>query len=66
LLYLPPSEAPPDLSSIEEAFSKVMGLLRAGARTREALIGALGWALSAVTARDARDFIEHCGCRLWA
>jgi len=38
LLYLPPSEAPPDLNPIEEAFSKLKASLRrAGARTREAL-----------------------------
>jgi hypothetical protein len=62
-LYLPPSEAPPDLNPIEEAFSKIMGLLLwARARTRDALIGAL----SAVAARDAWDFIEHCGYRLSA
>jgi hypothetical protein len=47
---------------IEEAFSKVKGLLRrAGARTREALIEAMGQALDAVTNRDARGFFEHCG-----
>ncbi len=41
LLYLPPYS--PDLNPIEEAFSKVKGLLRrAGARTRKALIEAMG------------------------
>lgn len=41
LLYLPPYS--PDLNPIEQAFSKVKGLLRkAGARTREALIEAMG------------------------
>jgi hypothetical protein len=49
---------------IEEAFSKVKGLLRrTGARTREALIEAMGQALDAVTSRDARGFFEHCGYR---
>jgi hypothetical protein len=63
LLYLPPY-SPPDLDPIEQAFSKVKGLLRrAEARTREALIEAMGRALYAVTARDARGFFEHCGCR---
>jgi transposase len=60
LLYLPPYS--PDLNPIEEAFSKVKGLMRkAGARTSEALIEAMGEALSAVSARDARGFIEHSG-----
>jgi len=40
----------------------VKGLLRrTGARTREALIEAMGQALDAVTSRDARGFFEHCG-----
>jgi transposase len=47
----------PDFDPIEEAFSKIKGVLRkAGARTREALIEALGVAISAVTGRDARGF----------
>jgi hypothetical protein len=42
----------------------VKGLLRrAGARTREALIEAMGKALDAVTAQDARGYFEHCGYR---
>ena len=63
LLYLPPYS--PDLNPIEEAFSKVKALLRrAGARTREALLEALGAALDAVRAWDTRGFFEHCGYRL--
>jgi hypothetical protein len=43
---------------------QVKALLRkAGARTREALVEALGAALDAVTVRDARGFLEHCGYR---
>ncbi len=62
LLYLPPYS--PDLNPIEEAFSKVKGLLRkARARTREALIEAMGRALSAVSASDARGFFGHSGYR---
>ena len=62
LLYLPPYS--PDFSPIEEAFSKVKGLLRkAQARSREALVEVMGKALDAVTARDARRFFEHCGYR---
>ncbi len=62
LIYLPPYS--PDLNPIERAFSKVKGLLRrAEARTRESLIEAMGWALEAVSARDARGFFGHCGYR---
>ncbi len=62
LLFLPPYS--PDLNPIEEAFSKVKGLLRkAEARSREVLIEALGRALDAVTAQDARGFFGHCGYR---
>jgi transposase len=60
LIYLPPYS--PDFNPIEEAFSKIKGILcRIEARTREVLVGALGEAISAVTARDARGFFEHCG-----
>ena len=60
LLYLPPYS--PDLNPIEEAFSKVKRLLRMiGARTKEALVEAIGKALDVVSARDTRDFFTHCG-----
>jgi transposase len=60
LLYLPPYS--PDLNPIEEAFSKVKRILqKAESRTREALVEAIGAAISAVTAKDARGFLEHCG-----
>jgi hypothetical protein len=36
-------------------------LRKAEARSREALVGAMGAAISAVTAQDARSFFEHCG-----
>jgi len=63
LLFLPPYS--PDFNPIEEAFSKIKGALRkAQARTCEALIEALGVAISAVTARDARGFFEHGGYHL--
>jgi transposase len=62
VVYLPPYS--PDLNPIEEAFAKLKALLRrAGARTREALVEAMGRALDAVTARDARGFFKHCGYR---
>ena len=60
LVFLPAYS--PDFSPVEEAFSKVKELLRtAGARTREALFEAIGRALAAVTARDARGYFAHCG-----
>jgi transposase len=63
LLYLPPYS--PDLNPIEQAFSKVKGLMRkAEARTREALlVEAMGRALDALTVRDVRAFFAHCGYR---
>ena len=52
----------PDLNPIEEAFSKVKARLRkAAARTREALVEAMGEALLAVTSRDAQGWFAHCG-----
>ncbi len=64
LIYLPAYS--PDLNPIEEAFSKIKGLVRkAEAKTREALVEAIGSALSAVTtSRDTRSFFEHCGYRM--
>jgi len=60
LIYLSPYS--PDLNSIEEAFAKLKALLRrAGTRTREALVEAMGRALEAVTVSDARGFFEHRG-----
>ena len=62
LLYLPSYS--PDYNPIEEAFAKIKGLLRqAAARTKEALVEAIGAALSAVSAHDARGFFEHAGYR---
>ena len=60
LVYLPSYS--PDLNPIEEAFAKIKNLLRkASARTKEALVEAIGVALSAITAEDARGFFEHAG-----
>jgi transposase len=60
LLYLPGYS--PEYNPIEEAFSKIKEILRrACARTREALLEALGEALSAVSFRDAQGFFEHAG-----
>jgi transposase len=62
LIYLPSYS--PDYNPIEEAFSKIKNLFRkAAARTKEALVEAIGVALSAVSAQDARGFFEHAGYR---
>jgi transposase len=62
LLYLPSYS--PDLNPIEEAFSKMKRLIRkVEARSREALLEAIGAAISAITNRDACGFFEHCGYR---
>ena len=62
LLYLPSYS--PDLNPIEEALSKVKHILRTmSARTKDALIEAMGLALGAVSARDARGFFASCGYR---
>jgi hypothetical protein len=63
LVYLPSYS--PDLNPIEEAFSKIKGLVRkVEARTKEALVESIGWALSTVTSEDARGLFEHCGYRM--
>jgi transposase len=60
LLFLPSYS--PDLSPIEEAFSKLKtALRRAGARTREALEEAIAQALLSITAQDAQGWFQHCG-----
>jgi transposase len=60
LLFL--SAYSPDLSPIEEAFSKLKTLLRrAGARSREALQEAIAAALDLITATDALGWFTHCG-----
>ncbi len=62
LVFLPAYS--PDFSPIEEAFSKIKALLKkAAARTREALLEAIGQALEAVTAQgaSARGWFAHCG-----
>ena len=52
----------PDLNPIEEAFSKVKAYLRkAAARTREALVEAMGEALASVRPHDARGWFAHRG-----
>jgi transposase len=60
VVYLPAYS--PDYNPIEEAFAKVKNLLRnAFARTKEALVEAIGAALSAISVQDARGFFVHAG-----
>jgi transposase len=60
LLFLPSYS--PDLSPIEEAFSKLKAFLRqVGARTPETLQEAIGQALLTITAYDAHGWFRHCG-----
>jgi transposase len=60
LLFLPSYS--PDLNLIEEAFSKIKGLVRkVGACTRETLVEAIERALTAVTPEDAAGWFAHTG-----
>ena len=60
LVFLPAYS--PDLSPVEEAFSKIKTLVKAaGARTRAALDAAIAVALAAVTASDAAGWFTHAG-----
>jgi hypothetical protein len=64
LLYLPPYS--PDLNPIRG--SPLEGQAHPEedrtARTKEALIEAMGRALGAVSAQDVRGFFTHCGYRI--
>ena len=63
LVYLLPAYSP-DYYPIEEAFAEIKNLLRkAAARTKEALVEAIGAALSAISAQEAQGFFEHAGYR---
>lgn len=59
LRFLPPYS--PDFTPIEQAFAKIKQVLRrAAARTFDDLVAAIGRAIEAVTATDARSFFTHC------
>jgi transposase len=60
-LFLPSYS--PDFSPIEEAFGKVKSsvLRRVEARTKGALVEAIGRALDAVASEDIRGWFGHCG-----
>ncbi len=63
VLFLPSYS--PDFSPIEEASSKLKALLRRSqARTKEALVEAIGLALGAITPEDAKRWFGHCGYAL--
>jgi transposase len=60
LLFLPPYS--PDMTPIEQAFSKIKALLRGlGARTREALLETVRLAVGAITPEDASSWFAHAG-----
>jgi transposase len=65
LLFLPPYS--PDFTPIEQAFSKIKGILRGlGARTKEALWEAMRVAVEAITRDDAIAWFAHAGYALSA
>lgn len=60
LLFLPPYS--PDLNPIENAFSKLKGLLRKAAeRTVEGLWGRIGKLLDQFLPGECRNYLRHCG-----
>ena len=62
LLYLPPYS--PDLNPIEQAFAKLKSILRkAAARTRDALIAAIAYALAAFTPLECTNYLANSGYR---
>lgn len=63
VIYLPPYS--PDFSPIEPMWSKAKNILRAiGARTIDALGGAITTALHAITPADCQGYFRHCGYTL--
>ena len=62
LLFLPPYS--PDLNPIENAFSKLKGLLRSAAeRTVDGLWSAIGGLLDRFTKQECRNYFRYCGYR---
>lgn len=60
LVYLPAYS--PDMTPIEQAFSKIKECLRRmGARTQETLDAAITAAMASVTVQDAMGWFSHCG-----
>lgn len=62
LRYLPPYS--PEMSPIEQTWSKLKTLMRsAAARTKEALEEALTAVIEEITAVDAQNWFQNCGYR---
>lgn len=60
LVFLPTYS--PDFNPIEQAFAKIkQALRRAGARTWETVVAAVGTTLTTITAADARAFFADAG-----
>ncbi|WP_165768384.1 transposase [Hymenobacter amundsenii] len=60
VVFLPPYS--PDLSPVEQAWSKLKTALRAAqTRTRQSLEQALQQAINWITRQDARNWFDHCG-----
>jgi transposase len=60
LLFLPPYSS--DLNPIKMCWSKLKTFLRAtAAKTYEKLSEAISAAIKEITARDAQNWIRHCG-----
>lgn len=60
VLFLPSYS--PDLTPIEQAFSKIKAYLRRiAARTRDTLEAGIAEAIDLVTSSDASGFFRHCG-----
>lgn len=58
--FLPPYS--PDFNPIEKRWSKIKSILRTiKARTHEALVHAIAFALEAITAQDAKGWFKSCG-----
>jgi len=63
LVYLPPYS--PDMSPIENIFSKAKSVMRTlEARTLEDLEAAAALAMEQITANDCRNCFENCGCTI--
>jgi transposase len=59
LLHLPPYS--PDLNPIEQVFAKLKALLRAAARTTEALRAAVAHLLGRFPPAECARYLAHCG-----
>jgi transposase len=58
-LYLPPYS--PDLNPIGQPFAKLKTLLKAAARSREALWTTVGNPLDSFSPEECRNYLANCG-----